>query len=447
MPATPPASSCFNSFDDFLKSSAEDCPLSWHGITFYGNIDMGAGYETRGVPFNGVYPNGAEVLISKNSNRPLYTIIPNGLGQTYVGIKANETIVGEWSWLIDLQNGFDPYTLQRANGPMSLVQNNTNPLDVQTANGDSSRAGQLFNTVAHAGLSHPIYGTLTAGRQDSLVLDGLGQYDAMASAPNFSVIGASNTAAGCGDTEDARYQTSVQYRVNIGTFRVAALYQFGGYSQGNGSNGAYEAQVGGDFGGFSFDGVVSKVRDAVALSAYAVDPLPSGVTLNDLKATLSDNTSAVIMARYTFGDLKLFGGFEYIIFQNPSNDYSGGFTTLGGYNVLPGAVNSTAYVNQKILRVGWLGAKYAIRLDVDVALGAYHYYQNDYNTQPCTNGGLSASSCAGTLDALSAMVDYRPPGRLDVYAGLMWSQVFGGLASGYLNHQNIAPSIGLRLKF
>jgi predicted porin len=89
--------------------------------------------------------------------------------------------------------------------------------------------------------------------------------------PAFSVIGASNTAGGSGDTQNARYATSVQYRTNLGAFQLAALYQFGGYSQsGNGSNGAIEAQLGGDFGGFSFDAVVSKVKDAVSLSNYAV---------------------------------------------------------------------------------------------------------------------------------------------------------------------------------
>ena len=124
-------------------------------------------------------------------------------------------------------------------GRKSLVQNNATPLDAQSANGDSSRAGQLFNTIAYAGLSHPTYGTLTAGRQDLLILDGLDAYDPMAAAPAFSVIGTSNTVAGAGDTEDARYNTSVQYRVNIGAFRFAALYQFGGYDQGNGSNGAF----------------------------------------------------------------------------------------------------------------------------------------------------------------------------------------------------------------
>jgi hypothetical protein len=239
----------------------------------------------------------------------------------------------------------------------------------------------------------------------------------------------------------------VQYRVNVGAFRLAALYQFGGYEQGNGSNGAVEGQVGGDFGGFSFDAVGAKVRDAVSLSNYGVSPLPAGVSVDNLKATLSDNTSVAFMLRYTVDAWKLYGGFEYILFQNPSDAYPQGFTTLGGYTVLPGAVDSTEYGVNKILRVFWTGAKYAVRDDLDIAGAFYHYYQNDYNSGVCTNGGLSASSCLGTLDAVSAMVDYRPAKRLDVYAGAMWSQVTGGLASGYLHHENFGPAIGLRVQF
>ena len=401
----------------------------------------------HGVPFNGAYPNGVEHLISKNSNAPGYSWMPNGLGQSHIGIKGIETISGNWSFLFDLENGFDPYTLQRANGPKSLVQNNTNPLDAQSANGNSSRAGQLFNTVAYAGVSNPVYGTLTAGRQDSLILDGLGRYDAMASAPAFSVIGASSTAGGTGDTEDARYATSVQYGTHIGAFRLAALYQFGGYSQGNGSNGAIEAQVGGDFGGFSFDAVVSKVKDAVSLSNYAMSSLPVGVSVDNLKATLSNDTSALIMVRYKYRSLTFYGGFEVIRFQDPSDPYSQGFTTLGGYTVLPGAVKTTEYDINKILRVSWMGTKYVVLDDLDLAAAIYHYNQNNYNSVPCTNGGLSASSCAGTLDAASVMIDYRVTKRLDMYAGVMWSRVTGGLASGYLNFQNLGPTVGLRFQF
>jgi len=446
-PAPASAPTCFASAVNYFLTSPDECPLTWNGITLYGAIDVGAGYQTHGVPFNGTYPNGVEHLISKNSNAPGYNWMPNGLGQSHIGIKGIEPISGNWSFIFNLQTGFDPYTLQLANGPKSLVQNNTNPLDAQSANGDSSRAGQPFNTVAYGGVSHPVYGTLTVGRQDSLILDGLARYDAMAAAPAFSVIGASSTAGGTGDTEDARYATSVQYGTHIGAFRMATLYQFGGYSQGNGSRGAIEAQFGGDFGGFSFDAVASKVRDAVSLSNYAMSPLPAGVSVDNLKATLSNNTSAVIMLRYRYQALTFYGGFEVIQFADPSDAYAQGFTTLGGYTVLPGAVKTTEYDINKILRIFWMGTKYAVRDDLDIMGAVYHYNQNNYNSGTCTNGGLSASSCAGTLDAASAMIDYRVTKRFDVYAGVMWSKVAGGLASGYLNFQNVGPTVGLRFQF
>jgi predicted porin len=446
-PPPAPAPSCFSSAANYFDSSPVECPLTWNGITLYGAIDTGAGYQTHGVPFNGYYPNGVEELISKNSNGWRYTLLPNGLGQSHIGVKAVEPISDNWSLIFNLQTGFDPYSLQLANGPKSLVQNNTSPLDVQSANGDSSRAGQIFNTVAYGGVSNPVYGTLTAGRQNSLILDNLSGYDAMGAAPAFSVIGASNTAGGAGDTEDARYATSVQYSVRVGAIRLAALYQFGGYSQGNGSNGAIDGQIGGDFGGFSFDAIASKVRDAVSLSNYAVSPLPPGVSVDNLKATLSNNTSGVILLRYKYRFVTFYGGFEVIQFQNPSDTYPQGFTTLGGYTVLPGAVKTTEYDISKILRIAWLGVKFAVRDDLDVAAAAYHYNQNNYNTSTCTNGGLSASSCAGTLDAPSVLVDYRVTKRLDAYAGVMWSRVAGGLASGYLNFQNVGPTVGLRFQF
>jgi hypothetical protein len=36
------------------------------------------------------------------------------------------------------------------------------------------------------------------------------------------------------------------------------------------------------------------------------------------------------------------------------------------------------------------------------------------------------------------MIDYRPMKRVDAYAGVLWSQVTGGMASGYLYHINLA---------
>ncbi len=49
---TRPAADCFSSLWTYLNSSISDCPLTYAGITLYGNLDGGYGYETHGVPGN-----------------------------------------------------------------------------------------------------------------------------------------------------------------------------------------------------------------------------------------------------------------------------------------------------------------------------------------------------------------------------------------------------------
>ena len=176
--------------------------------------------------------------------------------------------------------------------------------------------------------------------------------------------------------------------------------------------------------------------------------------MNTLKATLSNDSSILVLAKYTIGPAKVFGGYEYIRFQNPSDNYTNGFTSIGGYpiapnSVLPGSVTSDDYTINKVLQVFWTGVRYSILSNVDIGGAYYHYNQNDYDKSACTGGGVNTSSskCAGTQNAVSVAIDYRLLKRLDVYGGLMYSEVNGGLASGYLHANKIAPTIGLRLQF
>jgi predicted porin len=177
--------------------------------------------------------------VQKNSNRAQWLLTPNGLSQSNIGIKGNETITPGLNFIFDLNFGFDPYSLNVANGPKSLLDNNGVPLALQTSNADSSRAGQFYNGVGYAGLSSPTYGTLTVGRQNSLELDGVNAYDPMGGSYAFSVIGWQGTAVGSGDTEDARISTAVKYRLNVGDdwFRIGAMAQVGGYEQNNAAQG------------------------------------------------------------------------------------------------------------------------------------------------------------------------------------------------------------------
>ena len=208
-----------------------------------------------------------------------------------------------------------------------------------------------------------------------------------------------------------------------------------------------EAQAGADFGDLSLDIVVSSARDAVALSNYT--SLPAGDVNTDLKAILSDNAGVTLLGKYGWGPLTLYAGFEDMRLSNPSGVYPDGFTSLGGYSVLGSAITYDAYTINKILKVAWTGAKYSLTDQLNLRAAVYYEAQNDYYAGSCTGTGIhtSSSSCAGALDALSVMVEYRPLARIELYAGVMLSRVYGGLASGYQTVSNLDPTVGLRLKF
>ena len=474
---TPPVAAkpnCYASFWTWLDSTAADCPLSAYGVTVYGTIDMGGGYETNASRFNKDYPQGVGELIAKYSNGVRWQLVPNGLSQSNVGVKIKEQIVPNWFVVGDVNLGFDPYSMRFADGPKSLVDNNDVSLADQTANSDSSRSTGWDNTRAYLGVSNSTFGTLTAGRQYAFSNDLSSAYDPFGGSYAFSMIGNSSTfVGGTGDTETARYNTSVKYQVTYNGFRAGALAQVGGWEQGNGAESAYQFDFGGDIGGLSLDAVYAYAKDAVTLSNY-----PSGAPTPDtLKATLADVNAGVIGAKYKWQSLTVFGGYEYARLSSPSDPYGATgakngdtLTFNGGY---PGVVQADAYVNPKDLQVLWVGGKYGILSNLDFIAGYYYAWQNNYtnpdtkyntggtstakgvgcgpNLNPAIPGatpqGSNAAACAGHEDAVSAMLDWRPVKRVDLYAGVMYSEVAGGMANGFIHSNNTAYTSGVRVNF
>jgi predicted porin len=184
-----------------------------------------------------------------------------------------------------------------------------------------------------------------------------------------------------------------------------------------------------------------------------------------VSTTVSDNTAFQVGAKYTIGQWKLFGGYENIHFANPNNPLVVGAFLQGGY--IAGAVNNTNFTTDRVLQTAWVGVRYAITPALDITGAYYHEWQNSFvnaanPTGTCTN--VSATSCSGTLDAVSLVLDWRFARHMDMYAGVMWSQVQNGLASGFLqtnpagngafvpgvstNKANtFDPGIGLRYQF
>ena len=485
-PASPPPN-CYASLWSWLNSTAADCPLSYAGFTVYATIDMGIGYESNGAAFNRAFPNGVQNIITKQSNGPKWLWTPNGINQSVIGIKMSEPIGWGWSLVGTLETGFDPYSFWLANGQRAQVENNGRALLVQSANANSSRAGQWDNSQGFIGVSNPGFGTAVWGRVNTLSLDALIAYDPMGSAYAFSPFGYSGSYAGFGNTELSRSNTAVKYRFDSGSFRVAGLVQTGGYDQGNGSSSLFQGQIGGDFanlfgGTLSLDGIVNYAQDAVNVSTFTGTcatltkgpfasqfacsyAIPLGYNNSDVMATLSNNTGLMLLAKYKWGPLTLSGGYTWFRQANPSDTYPNGFRTIGGYNVpaqitFPQSnplskiftttwITDNAYTHNRIAPFFFVGGRYTINPQLEVAAAFYYLSQNDYNTSPCTGTGItiSSSKCAGSTDFYSFLIDYRPVKRVDLYAGVEVSNVYGGLANGYQKVQDIAPTAGIRVKF
>jgi predicted porin len=444
-------------------TKADDSSLTWKGITLYGIVDIGIQYDTHSAPFSDYFPAVSGSLVQKNGYDSPTGIAGNNLSQSRIGIAGNEPLAGDWAGVFRFETFFNPWSGDLSDACKSLTLNNGKALTATTTGVDSSVCGQLFAGAAYAGFSSPTYGTITFGRHVTLLADGIAKYDPMGAAQAFSLIGYSGTTAGGGDTEDRRLDQSVKYYAKYDWLHVGALYQFG--SASGSINTGYQLMIGGEGAGFSGDAYYFKKYDAVgatALSAANVTTITGACSVgsitynpalcwpvsNSLSATVSDNQTYAAMGSYAIpsSTWKVFGGYEHIAFDNPTNPLPAGALTIGGY--ILAFTNNGAFANQKTLQVYWGGFKWGVTPDLDLLAAYYGYKQNSYATG--ANAGCSdtrAGNCSGTEAVASFVFDYRLSRRFDVYAGSMWSGVKDGLANGYLNKDNVAATAGLRFKF
>ncbi len=119
--------------------------------------------------------------------------------------------------------------------------------------------------------------------------------------------------------------------------------------------------------------------------------------------------------------------------------------------VPPGFVTTNAYTVPRVLDTVWTGLRYALWSNLDLAAAAYWESQNNFLAPPdvCTGSGSTTSSsrCAGGRYSFSFLADFRPIPRVNFFAGLLVSNVYGGVASGFLHTQNVAPTVGMRVRF
>ncbi len=467
--------------------------LTTAGVTLYGTIDIGYSYGTNNAPFNAFWYGGVadNLQSSKPARVGLGNFLENGLEQSKVGVKIEEPLAYNWVVIGKIETGFNPLSGELANACESLAVNNGRPLYLQSENLDGSRCGQAFNGPVYGGVSNADYGTLLFGRQQNLQLDALGAYDPMNLGYAFSLLGWSGGTAGAGVTELARWDDSVKYVYQYGPVHAAGMYSTGGDGTALFGN-AWGVNAGATWQGFSIDAVYQQEDGGVSaspLSWTACGPFSASGVLcpaDLLNATISDNQQWSVQAKYTFqfenGRLKdevandrltFYGGYSAITYEDPSTPIYAG-STIGSF--LLNSFNNTAYYTDKNLNLAWAGATYALGTNWLFAVAWYHEDYGNYLTgstgKTCTaetasnvkaaastytaaNGSIQrdyygntiGSNCAGTFNQASVMMDYIYSKHFDVYAGISYQDLTGGMESGYLSSNNTFFATGMRIKF
>jgi predicted porin len=426
-----------------------DDSLTWQGITLYGVIDIGIQYDTHSAPFTPYRPSASGNIVRQNSQQSVTGLTPSNMGQSRVGLQGIERLNDEFSAVFQIETFFNPQSGEIADSLKSLAVNNGRSLTTQTVNVDGSSAGQAFQT-AWVGFKSVRFGTLTFGRQTTLLLDGTIKYDPNYNATAFGLLGASNTYSGGGAQEDNRLDSTAKYAVSFSDWvHLGALYKFSGAS--GSANTAFQADLGGEYAGASLDAYYSKENSAITatyLTAAQVAGLPAlGYSVsNSLAATISDNEAYALMAFYKIDPLKFFAGYERIVYTDPHTPLGAGFQDIGGYVLA--FVTNNAYINSKKVQVYWTGVRYSVSPYLDLTAAYYGYQQNAYGTG--TQAGCTTtahSTCSGRFEAFSFDADYRFNQHFDAYVGAMYSGVHDGVASGYPQTTNINPTVGARYKF
>src|SRR5258707_12511513 len=116
---TPPAAaaSAPKTCTDGWGFIATDCQLTWRGITVYGTIDAGFGWQSHGAPWDPRSAVGGSYLIQKQNNLALWGPAPNALSNSFIGIKGTDPTGGDTSLCFCFTPGLTPLPLLFSHRP------------------------------------------------------------------------------------------------------------------------------------------------------------------------------------------------------------------------------------------------------------------------------------------------------------------------------------------
>jgi len=389
-------------------------------VTVYGVIDAGI----MGTTNNGNI-NTTNFVTSTNptngagqKNGSAVGFMTGGESQSRIGFKGSEDLGGGTKAIFLLEQGFNGGN--GTTGNTGLVSNVQKSAQGGNIGADTSLQGQMFNRGAYAGLSNDTYGTLTAGRQQNLMLDNIPGYDPV-NAQLFSPIAFSGSYGGGGQTDNSRVNNAFKYVYKNSGFNANVLYAPGGIAGSSSDGTTIGGQVGYESAKWGVQAIGSHTADSISLAGAAAGATaPAGGSLvnayGNYAVTVSNTTAWQLTAKYNpLSSLWLKAGYEREYIGTPSNYQQVNQATAlpSGYSI---ATIAPATTNTS-LNVMWVGANYDFTPAIKGSIGYYYVGQL-----------ASAGVVAGATQYQSAMVEYMMSKRTNLYAAVMNVNQSSGLA-------------------
>ena len=430
-------------------------------VQLYGVLDLGVGKVDHSYTFSNSYSNSIDPRPQKYAVQSATGMFNGGISGSRLGLKGSTSLGEGWNAIAQVETSLNLQSGSVSNGVLSAAQNQvaSGSKTPGEYNSDSANSGQLFSRMAFFGVSADRWGTLTAGRNTSFMLDSVGAFDAVG-AQNFSPIAYSGTYGGGGETDNSRIDTSLKYRVKIDKFSIGLLHKFGGVTGSTSARGADQALLGYESGPFAMQLIYEAAKDAVSVTSLEVltqtPVLVAGSTVgytnvytstNQVAASFYDTKSYMVLARYQLSALALKGGFDRQEFSNASSPDSDATMTsifgqsIGKVTVAP-MTQTNGVATKKVLNVFWLTAGYDVTAKFNTAIGYYHVAQNDFSGGTSTPANKPGSGTFGSI-----LLDYHFTKAFDTYAGCMTSQYRDGMASGFNYGSNKIVGLGARYMF
>ena len=429
-------------------------------VTVYGLLDVGIMGQSNSNMLNGSTGGtsagyGASSSSSYPKNGNSFGFMQGGESASRLGFKGMEDIGGGSKVIFTLEQGVNTDNGSQYASGLPGNGKTTTGMGNMSNTGDSSNQGQLFNRGAFAGVSNDKYGTMTLGRQQTLMLDNIGGYDPV-NAQQFSPLAFSGQFGGGGTTDNGRANGALKLKEKIMGFDVNALYAPGGYAGNNGVGTRLEGQIGYETAKWGIQAITSFQEDATTLSgatygqvytagAGLVNPnvgTPNAGT-NQVAATVYNTRSTQLTAKWAPMDkLWLKAGFQYQNLGTPSN-----FQYVSGQPVLPNGSGFSVFTYQaaqvpQIRNTWWLGANYDFTPAIKGSLGYYQQNANQNGTGATSATAATTGSLNGRTTYISAMAEYYLSKRTNLYAAA--SQVnFTGSAVGAASYSNanVQPTV------